>query len=252
MGVRTGLGSIVFPKSAPRGRLRVAPSGALADGVAPGPDSDQGTMVGLGDVALFVCIERRRPAALAEVCRRHGGALHAVTTTVCGSACAEGVVAEVLLELWWQPQRFDPDASSLRAFLLGRAHPRAEAVARSGRDGTTSPPRAAEVSDHDVDGGNPAQVLAVLSEAERAVLVLACLGGYGCGEIAKVLEEPEGVVAAHMRSGLRRLGRQPTSRQARRRWGASTSPFTDAVRRRSSPCAASSTWPRHRACATVS
>ena len=171
-------------------------------------------MVGLGDVALLVCIERRRPAALAEVCRRHGGALHAVTTRVCGPGSAEAVVAEVLLELWWQPQRFDPDVSSLRAFLLDRAHSRA-VVARAGGGDTTLPPGAPEFSAHDIE--DPvARMLAVLPEAEGAVLALACLGGCRCGEIAEVLEESEAVVAARMRSGLRRLGRHPLARQARR------------------------------------
>lgn len=62
MDVRAGLSPIFVPKSAPRGRLQ----GALADKVALGPDPDEGAMVGLGDVALIVCIERRRPAALAD------------------------------------------------------------------------------------------------------------------------------------------------------------------------------------------
>lgn len=171
-------------------------------------------MSGLGDLALLIGIERRRPAALAEVCRRHGGPLHAVTARVCGAAVAEPLVAEVLMELWCQPQRFGPDAYSLRASLLGRAHARAAAVARAGRGDAVARPGERLVDHHGDD--HAAQVLSGLPEAEQAVIALAYLGGYSCRQIAEALEEPEPVVAARMRSGLRRLAQHRPAPQARR------------------------------------
>ena len=213
MGKRAGRTSTTLPRSASRGRP-TALSGGVLDGAAWRGHPGDKSLAALGDVALGICIQRRQPYALAEAYRRHGGALYAATTRVCGPARAEAVVAEVLVELWWQPQLFDPEASSLRAYLLGQAHSRAVTVVHAG-GARTSPPGAAAYLDHDVDG-HGAQALSSLPEAEQAVIALAYLGGYRCSEIAEALDEPEAVVAARMRSGLRRLAGHPLAREARR------------------------------------
>lgn len=160
-------------------------------------------MAALGDAALGICIYRRHSPALAEVCRRHGGALHALAARVCGPGCAEVVVAEVLMELWWQPQLFNPETSSLRAHLLGRVHTGAVEMARA-TGARTSPSGAGAFTEHGVDI-HAAQVLAGLSGTERTAIALAYLGGYHCAEIAEAIAEPV-VVAARLRSGLRALG----------------------------------------------
>ncbi|MDQ6726054.1 MAG: hypothetical protein M3066_07825 [Actinomycetota bacterium] len=58
-----------------------------------------------GDVATQlvpdICIGRRRccEAALAHVCRRQGGAMHALAAQVCGIEFGEDVVRDVMLAL---------------------------------------------------------------------------------------------------------------------------------------------------------
>ena len=84
------------------------------------------------DAALVLGIARYRQEALAEVYRRHAGAVFALARRVLNEThVAEEVVQEVLLKLWSQPDRFDPDRGSLRSFLLTQTHSRAVDIVRS-------------------------------------------------------------------------------------------------------------------------
>src|SRR5690348_10784447 len=85
-----------------------------------------------GDTSLVVAIGRWQEEALAEVYRRHGGAVFSLARRVLGdNARAEEVTQEVFLLLWQQPDRFDPDRGSLRSFLLAATHGRAVDLLRS-------------------------------------------------------------------------------------------------------------------------
>ncbi len=169
------------------------------------------------DAALVVGIARYRQEALAEVYRRHGGAVFALASRVVGDAGnAEEIVQEVLLKLWSNPDRFDPERGSLRSFLLTQTHSRAVDLLR--RDGSrrrreeNDSLRTAEAGydlEHEVwDLAVAEQVRDAMSNLpanERKPIELAYFGGHSYRDVALMLDEPEGTVKSRIRSGLRRL-----------------------------------------------
>src|ERR1700680_5330908 len=86
----------------------------------------------VSDAQLVTSIARYSEVSLAEVYRRHGGAVFGLAKRVLNNASeAEDVTQEVFLRLWNQPDRFDPARGSLRSFLLAQAHGRAVDAVRS-------------------------------------------------------------------------------------------------------------------------
>ena len=84
------------------------------------------------DAQLVTAIARYSEVALAEVYRRHGGAVFGLARKVLSNAAeAEDVTQEIFLRLWNQPDRFDPSRGSLRSFLLAQSHARAVDSVRS-------------------------------------------------------------------------------------------------------------------------
>jgi RNA polymerase sigma-70 factor (ECF subfamily) len=172
------------------------------------------------DASLVVGIARYRQEALAEVYRRHGGAVFALARRVTNQAnVAEDVVQEVLLKLWSHPDRFDPDRGSLRSFLLTQAHSRSVDFVRSDsarrRREDTDAVRTAEAG-YDVErqvwdlamADHVKEALAVLPDDERRAIELAYFGGHSYREVAVMLDQPEGTVKSRIRVGLRKLRQQ--------------------------------------------
>lgn len=171
----------------------------------------------MSDPALVMGIARYRQDALAEVYRRHAGAVYALARRVTNeSGVAEEVVQEVLLRLWSQPDRFDSERGSLRSFLLTQAHSRAVDIIRS--DGSrrrredVDAARTAEAGydlEHEVwDLAMAEQVreaMDALAVEERRAIELAYFGGHSYRDVALILDEPEGTIKSRIRTGLRRL-----------------------------------------------
>ena len=169
------------------------------------------------DAALVVAIGRWHDDALAEVFRRHGGAVFALARRVLGDqARAEEIVQEVFVRLWHQPEAFDPERGSLRSFLLAQTHGRSVDVLRSEgarRDREQRDARSAAEAGYDLErevwdlavADRVREALATLPDDERRPIELAYFGGRTYREVATELGAPEGTVKSRIRSGLKRL-----------------------------------------------
>lgn len=169
------------------------------------------------DAALVVAVGRYDEQALAEVYRRHAGAVYALAKRLLADATlAEEVVQEVFLRLWNQPARFDADRGSLRSFLLAHCHGRSVDLIRSESARRAREEReqrlAAEAGydvEHEVWDMAVADRVRVavrsLPEVEQQALLLAYFGGHTYKEVAELLGQPEGTIKSRIRSGLRRM-----------------------------------------------
>jgi RNA polymerase sigma-70 factor, ECF subfamily len=171
------------------------------------------------DAQLVTSIGRYSEVALAEVYRRHGGAVYGLARRVLDNAAeAEDVTQEVFLRLWNAPDRFDPARGSLRSYLLAQSHARSVDVIRS-----QNSRRARESSDAmktaraGYDMQNEAwdltlahqvsEALAALPDDERRAIELAYFEGRTYVQVAEILNQPEGTVKSRIRNGMRRMRR---------------------------------------------
>ncbi len=169
------------------------------------------------DAALVEAIGRWQEAALAEVYRRHGAAVHNLALRVIGSShLADEVTQEVFIDLWRRPEQFDRNRGSLRAMLITKAHGRAVDVVRSEQARADRERRRAEdpaMAGYDVE--HYAWDLAIAEKVkaaleglpldERAAIELAYFGGKTYRDVAVALGTPEGTVKSRIRKGLMRL-----------------------------------------------
>jgi len=171
----------------------------------------------VSDAQLVTSIARYSEVALAEVYRRHGGAVFGLAKRVLQNATeAEDITQEVFLRLWNQPDRFDSARGSLRSFLLAQAHGRAVDAVRSlssrrlreARDAMRTA-RAAYDMQHEVwdlaVADQIAHAMGELPEEERRVIELAYFDGRTYREVAQLLDQPEGTVKSRIRNGMRRM-----------------------------------------------
>ncbi len=169
------------------------------------------------DAALVVAIGRFHEDALAEVFRRHGGAVFALARRVLGDpGRAEEIVQEVFVRLWNVPERFDPERGSLRSFLLAQTHGRAVDLLRadtSRREREAREARVAAEAGYDLEhevwdlavAEHVRDAVLLLPADERRAIELAYFGGRTYREAAQELGEPEGTVKSRIRSGLKRM-----------------------------------------------
>lgn len=169
------------------------------------------------DAALVVAIGRWHDDAMAEVFRRHGGAVFALARRVLGdTGRAEEIVQEVFVRLWNQPERFDPERGSLRSFLLAQTHGRSVDLlrsenARKGREEREV--RATAEAGYDLErevwdmavAEQVRHAVMDLPVEERRAIELAYFGGRTYREVAVELGAPEGTVKSRIRSGLKRM-----------------------------------------------
>jgi RNA polymerase sigma-70 factor, ECF subfamily len=171
----------------------------------------------VSDAQLVTSIARYSEVALAEVYRRHGGAVYGLARRVLNSASeAEDVTQEVFLRLWNEPDRFDPSRGTLRAFLLAQSHARAVDAIRSlnarRRREANDAQRTANAG-YDMQheawdlslADQVSRVLGGLPVDERRAIELAYFEGRTYVEVAQLLGQPEGTIKGRIRNGMRRM-----------------------------------------------
>ncbi|MFI5034738.1 MAG: sigma-70 family RNA polymerase sigma factor [Acidimicrobiales bacterium] len=172
---------------------------------------------GESDAQLVTAVGRYSEVALAEVYRRHGGAVYGLARRVLDNAVeAEDVTQEVFLRLWNEPARFDPARGSLRSYLLAQSHARSVDVIRSQnsrrlREANDAMKTAR--SDYRLESeawdlavaDQVAKALASLPAEERRAIELAYFEGRTYVQVARILNEPEGTVKSRIRNGMRRM-----------------------------------------------
>src|SRR3954453_13140850 len=157
----------------------------------------------MSDTALVVAVGRWRNDALAEIYRRHGGAVYSLARRMLSEASdAEEVVQEVFLRLWNAPEKFDPARGSLRSYLLAQTHGRSVDLLRADTSRRRREERdVRQTAEAGYDLEHQVWDLAVaervhaavsdLPELERRAIELAYFGGHTYRDVADMLGAPE-------------------------------------------------------------
>ncbi|HSO65379.1 MAG TPA: ECF RNA polymerase sigma factor SigK [Ornithinibacter sp.] len=132
-------------------------------------------------------------------------------------AMSEEVTQEVYLDVWRQSSRFDPERGSAMSWLMTIAHRtavdkvRASEASRRRDDAHAATHQdvdfdtTAETAQASLEAQRVRRALATLTEAQRAAVELAYLGGYTHTEVARLLDLPLGTAKTRIRDGLIRL-----------------------------------------------
>jgi RNA polymerase sigma-70 factor (ECF subfamily) len=146
----------------------------------------------------------------------HSQAVFCVAAKICGTDYAVDVTQDVFVEFWQNPDRFDPERGTMRAFLVTIAHHKAVDVVRSGVARTARERRLSAVSwapDRGIDsnliseekGSRVTDALRSLPIDRRDAIVTAFYGECTYREAAVALGQPEGTIKSRIRSGLGQL-----------------------------------------------
>jgi RNA polymerase sigma-70 factor (ECF subfamily) len=168
------------------------------------------------DASLVIAVGRWQEVALAELYRRHAGAVYGLARRLLrDERLAEEVTQEVFVRLWQAPDRFDPARGSLRSYLLSVTHGRAVDLLRSESSRRAREDRAAATAEASYDlehemmdlltAERVREAVASLPQAEQEVIELAYFGGHTYREVARITNTPEGTTKTRIRSGMRRL-----------------------------------------------
>lgn len=169
------------------------------------------------DAQLVTLIGRYNESALAEVYRRHGGAVFGLARKILNNPNeADDVTQEVFLRLWNNPDRFDPARGSLRSFLLNDSHGRSVDLVRSlnarrareVKDANRSPVAAYDLQHQVWDLAVAEEVkraLATLPPEELQAIELAYFQCHSYVKVAEILGQPEGTIKSRIRNGMRRM-----------------------------------------------
>jgi RNA polymerase sigma-70 factor (ECF subfamily) len=169
------------------------------------------------DAVLVARLTAGDEEALAEVWQRHGPLVYGLARRLTGDAStAEDVTQEVFVTLWQQPEHFDAQRGSLRAYLGVHAQRRAiDALRRDGRrtqrehrhhrlhpaseatPGDTAECNALADVVRDAIGRLPAE--------QREAVELAYFKGLTQREVATALGIPEGTAKSRLRLAQTKL-----------------------------------------------
>ena len=156
--------------------------------------------------------------ALAEAYDQLGPAVYGAALRVLGQwTAAQDVAQDVVVELWSHPDRYDPAAGSLRAYLTVLARRRAidvvrselRRIARQERNHRLTPRQGIASPSDEVEAAEAAGVVRaavrLLPGSQREVVELAYFGGLSYREVALAIGIPEGTAKSRLRLALARL-----------------------------------------------
>ena len=174
--------------------------------------------VGGSDGLLAARLAAGDDYALAEIFDRLAPAVYGAALRVLGNAAAaQDVVQDVFVDLWNHPDRYDPDAGSLRCYLSVLARHRAvdalrsdlRRVAREERSyrlaGDKPIPSACEEAMATQAANVVRDAVRALPEGQRRVVELAYFVGLSCREVALAVGIPEGTAKSRLRLALAKL-----------------------------------------------
>lgn len=172
----------------------------------------------IDDAELVRRIGEGRQDALAEIYRRHSGAVFALALRITKNrTLAEEITQEIFVRLWKRWESYDPERGTVRSFLLTHTHGRSVDLIRSESSRRMREERetrqlvaaAGPTLEEEVVEMQMAEhvrgALKNLTDGERSAIELAYFGGHSYREVAEILGEPEGTVKSRIRTGLKRL-----------------------------------------------
>jgi RNA polymerase sigma-70 factor, ECF subfamily len=148
-----------------------------------------------------------------------GPVLGLVRSVLRDPAQSEEVAQEVLVQVWQQASRFQPERGSAMAWVLTLAHRRAVDRVRSTQAAAEREQRAALLADDQgrefdqvteavenrLEREQVRRCLGTLTGTQRESVVLAYYRGLTYREVAELLQLPLGTVKTRMRDGLIRM-----------------------------------------------
>jgi RNA polymerase sigma-70 factor, ECF subfamily len=174
--------------------------------------------VGGTDTLLASRLAAGDDQALAEAFDRLAPVVYGAALRVLGERnAAQDVVQEVFVDLWTHPDRYDPAAGTLRAYLTVLARRRAadavrselRRIARQERHHRLSPaPDQPPVCDEVLAAEAASTIRAAVRQlpaAQRRVVELAYFDGLSYREVARVADIPEGTAKSRLRLALAKL-----------------------------------------------
>jgi len=152
-----------------------------------------------GDTEAFGCFYRQHAAHLQAFLRHYLG----------DAKAAEDIAQEAFLQLWRNPNGFNPAAATLKAYLFGIAAKRAADWWRH-RAREKREPASSQAGFRTEAATLMEDALARLEPERRSLLWLREVEGYSCAELAGMLDVPLGTVKSRLfaaRQQLRRIWR---------------------------------------------
>lgn len=157
---------------------------------APGAAQSWTSLQSRSDQNLLDGVAGGSQAALKELFRRHGAAVHRLATLLSDDGAeADRVAEDVFVTLWHRSGRLEDEVANVRLGLLAMARRRTGPATHPGPPTPTDPPAMSR--------------LRCLPSRNREVVALTVLGTATLTDVAGVLQEDRGAVGSRLRSGLR-------------------------------------------------
>lgn len=189
---------------------RVAADRPVATSTSGGERDELAALV---DASLVASLVTGQDRALTALHARHGSAVYSIAAVLCGPERALEIATEVFVSLWHRPDAFQPERSSLRAYLTCHAHRLAATALRADTyDGAVGSHECADAEAEALverAGGGVRDTLRGLPAAPRTAIVLAYFGGHTVHEVGRWLGGSQQATGQHLRTGLTQLRNAP-------------------------------------------